>query len=41
MKLIFRVSNRRLNVSSNVNKLFFESIGYLFGYYQKYRMEVY
>ena len=27
MKIILRVSNRRLNVSSNVNKIFFKSIG--------------
>ena len=30
MKIILRVANRRLNVSSNIQKIFVKSTGYLF-----------
>ena len=40
MKIIFEVSNRRLNISSNVHKIFAKSTGFVvqlyFSQYQKY-----
>ena len=30
MRIIYRVFNRRLNVSSNIKKIFVKSIGYFF-----------
>ena len=45
MKIIFGVSNRRLNVRRNVNKIFIKSIGYEvqlnFCSYKKYFFELY
>ena len=45
MKIIFEVSNRRINISSNVHKIFVKSIGFVvqlyFSQYQKYWTELY